>query len=312
VLFGGQRRFSSKTALYNGSMQTHYGFVQSLNLKEITTPLNYRKQFVIYSYQDQYPRKRAVDAFLRSHGTIVPLPHYVLISRTMRPYTMGSSFVFASQANFQRFLRLLRVIKPNNAFLKVEAFHTGDAFSFSQLYDPNETPFFLSGTNEVEIGRADINLVWQSMNRISRLKFEQAHRINNFYDYLEYCIKGTINHRIIWMFIAFESLFHIQGGRGYTKEFCKRVSFFLEPSDKVPRKRIYDFLLEAADKRGKLVHGALVNDQDIKNTLAKLEPLVWRIGNSLMTADKKWLKLFSSLEPQLERYFRFAERQPLS
>jgi len=114
------------------------------------------------------------------------------------------------------------------------------------------------------------------------------------------------------MFIALESLFHLQGERGYGRQLCKRIAYFLEPTDTRARKTVYDRFYDAADKRGRLVHGGTVDNDDIKNILIDLEPLVWRIGRVLLTGDKKWMKLFSSLDPKLARYFRIAESQPLS
>ena len=60
------------------------------------------------------------------------------------------------------------------------------------------------------------------------------------------------------------------------------------------------------------MHGGSVSNEELKDILAKVEPIVWRIGNSLLIRDKQWLKLFSSLDPKLERYFTSIDKQPLS
>ena len=292
-------------------MQTYYGFTERLNLKDVDTPYAFKKQFVVYSNEDNYPRKSAVDAFLRRTGSPAALPHYVLISRTTQPYTLAKDFVPSARANFHRFMRLLRVIKPNSAFVRVEAFHTGSTFGSATRYGVGEIPIFLlESSNQAEILQTDLDLLNEVMNRIARLKFDQAHRINNFYGYLEHCITGETNHRIIWMFIALESLFHLWDERRDTKPIAKRAAYFLEPTDAVQRKKTYDLLLDAAKQRGTLVHGGVVRNQEIKDMLIKLEPVMWGIGKLLLTGDKKRIKLFSSLDPKLANYFKRAENQP--
>jgi|SRR3989344_1109759 len=293
----------SSRKMHNSNMQFHYGFVSSLYLKGLKTPCNFKKQFIIYSYEDNYPRKKEVESFLRDNYSTLGYSH-ILITRTRNPYTLAGDFVIPSRTNFQRFLSFLRVISPNNSFLKFEAFHAGREFQSSTRYDSEDIPHFLSITKDKEVPETDLKLISEIMNSIARLKPQQEHRINNFYSYLEQSIRGPIVHRIIWLFIALESLFHLERERdNFTEKFCKRVAFTLEPSNKVEGVKFYNALYRAGKLRGALVHGALVDYKNIQRELIKLEPNLWRIGR-LLILDRKLLKLFSSLDSNLEKYFK--------
>lgn len=286
-------------------MQTHYGFIYSTEFgKKLKTPLKFRNQFTIYSHNDKYPRKQEVEGFLRSHYSSIPYSH-VMITRTLKPYKLAGDFVIPSRNNMVRFLNLLRVIKPNNSFLKFEAFHAGSRFQHSTLHESDEIPHFLSIKKDVEIEESDIRLLNKCINRIKRLKFDQQHRINNFFGYLEYSVKGPIDNRIIWMFISLESLFHLSNEhRDFAENLCKRASFFLEPDNTAERAKIYNLLFRAYKLRGNLVHGGLVDYKKTNKTITDLEPLVWRAGRYLLVEDKKWLKLFSSIDLKLQKYFK--------
>lgn len=56
-----------------------------------------------------------------------------------------------------------------------------------------------------------------------------------------------------------------------------------------------------------LVHGGTVDYKKINKTVTDLEPLIWRIGKCLLVEDKKWLKLFSSIDLKLQKYFKKAD-----
>lgn len=285
-------------------MQTHYGFIYSTEFgKKLKTPFKFRNQFTVYSRDDRYPRKKEVESFLRGNYSSI-LYSNVMVCKTRKPYKLAGDFVIPSRNNMVRFLNLLRVIKPNNSFLKFEAFHTGTQFQHSTLHESDEIPHFLSIKKDSEIEESDIHLLNNCINRIKRLKFDQQHRINNFYGYLEYSVKGPVDNRIIWIFISLESLFHLSDEHGrFAKNICKRASFFLKPFDKVERKKIYDLLYSAYDLRDKLVHGGMVDYKKIEAVITDFEPLVWQIGRYLLTEHKKWLKLFSSIDPKLQKYF---------
>ncbi len=291
-------------------MQTHYGFIYSTEFDgKLKTPFKFRDQFIVYSQIDKYPRKKEVESFLRGNYSSIPYSN-VMVCKTKKPYKLAGDFVIPSRNNMVRFLNLLRVIKPNNSFLKFEAFHTGTQFQHSTLHESDEIPHFLSIKKDAEIVASDIQLLDKCISCIKRLKFDQQHRVNNFYGYLDYCVKGDINHRIIWMFIALESLFHLWHERRYTEDLCKRAAFFIEPSDQKNREKVYDVLFQSADLRGRMVHGGQVDNKKIKDKLVELEPIIWGIGNSLLT-NKKHLKLFSSLDNKLERYFDKIDRQTI-
>jgi hypothetical protein len=289
-------------------MQTHYGFIYSTEFgKKLKTPLRFKNQFTIYSHNDKYSRKQEVEGFLKSHYSSIPYSH-VMIARTLKPHKLAGDFVIPSRNNIVRFLNLLRVIKPNNSFLKFEAFHTGRSFQSSTLHESDEAPHFLSIKKDSEIKDSDIQLLNKCMNRIKRLKIDQQHRVNNFFGYLEYSVKGPINNRIIWIFISLESLFHLsEEHRDFAKKLCKRSAFFLEPSDNTKIVKIYNLLLRAYKLRGSLVHGGVVDYKKINKTVTDLEPLMWRIGRYLLVEDRKWLKLFSSIDPELGKYFKKAD-----
>lgn len=291
-------------------MQTHYGFIYSTEFGEkLKTPLKFRNQFTIYSHNDKYPRKQEVEGFLRSHYSSIPYSH-VMIARTLKPYKLAGDFVIPSRNNMVRFLNLLRVIKPNNSFLKFEAFHTGIQFQSSTLHESDEVPHFLSIKKDSEIRDSDIQLLKKCMNRIKRLKFEQQHRVNNFYGYLEYSVKGPINHRIIWMFISLESLFHLpKERRDFERKMSKRAAFFLKPNNDQKRKIVYDLLLDAFKLRGALVHGALVDNPKLQEKVTELESIIWGIGYQILTGNRKWLKLFSSIDLKLQKYFEKIDSQ---
>lgn len=289
-------------------MQTHYGFICSTEFgKKLKTPFKFRNQFTVYSRDHTYPKKKDVESFLSGNYSSIPYSH-VMISKTQKPYKLAGDFVIPSRNNMVRFLNLLRVIKPNNSFLKFEAFHTGTQFQHSTLHESDEIPHFLSIKKGSEMEESDIRLLDNCINRIKRLKFNQQHRINNFYGYLEYSVKGPIDTRIVWIFISLESLFHLSSEHTrFAKNICKRVSFFLKPFDKIERKKIYDLLFSAYKLRDKLVHGGVVDCKEIEAVVISLEPLVWQIGRILLTKDRKWLKLFSSIDPELSRYFMKAD-----
>lgn len=293
-------------------MQTHYGFIRSLNLaKSIVTPFIFRNQFTVYSSDDSYSRKREVEDFLRNHYSTLGYSH-VLIARTRKPYKLAGEFVLPSRANMFRFLNLLRVIKPNNSFLRFEAFHTGKNFQSSTLHESDEIPHFLSIKKDPEIEKSDIQLLKKVMSCINRLKIEQKYRINNFYSYLEYSVKGPTSHRPIWIFISVESLFKFLKERGrFERPVCKRVAFFLAPVDSKKRQRTYGSLDRGYDFRNKLVHGSVINHENVKKELVKLEPIIWEVGKRLLTSNKKWIKLFSSEDAVLEKYFSKIEKQVL-
>lgn len=298
----------SSPSLPAKKMQTHYGFIYSTEIgDELKTPIKFRNQFVIYSRNDKYLRKQEVEVFLRSHYSSIPYSH-VMIARTLKPYKLAGDFVIPSRNNMMRFLNLLRVIKPNNSFLKFEAFHTGTSFQHSTLHESDETPHFLSIERDSKVEESDIHLLNNCINHIKRLKLDQQHRVNNFYGYLEYSVKGPIDNRIIWIFISLESLFHLSGEHTrFAKNICKRVSFFLKPLDKIKRKEVFDLLYSACALRNKLVHGGVVDYKKIEAVITNLEPLIWQIGRYLLTENKKWLKLFSSIDPKLQRYFEKAD-----
>ncbi len=285
-------------------MQSHYGFIRSLNLKGLKTPYNFRGQFIIYSYVDGYSRKNEVEIFLRNHYSTLGYSH-VLITRTNRPYTLAGDFVIPSRTNFQRFLSFLRVIKPNNSFLRFEAFHTGKQFQSSTIHESDEIPHFLFLNNDAEIIEPDIDTVKRSMYRISKLKIQQKHRINNFYGYLEQSIRGPIYYRIIWIFIALESLFQLNGERGETGErISKRIAYYLESIDKKKQQDIFSLVYEAYKIRGELVHGGEIDDKKIRKSLKQMERLSWTIANKLLLSNPMWMKRFTS-EDELRKYFHY-------
>ena len=161
-------------------MQTHYGFIYSTEIGDkLKTPIKFRDQFVIYSRNDKYLRRQEVETFLRSYYSSIPYSH-VMIARTLKPHKLAGDFVISSRNNMVRFLNLLWVIKPNNSFLKFEAFHTGTQFQHSTLHESDEIPHFLSIKKDPKIEESDINSLNNCINRIKRLKFDQQHRVNNF------------------------------------------------------------------------------------------------------------------------------------
>lgn len=285
-------------------MQLHYGLIRSLNLKGIKTPYNFRNQFTIYSNTDNYIKKKGAEVFLRNNYSTLGYSH-VLITRTKKPYTLAGDFVIPSRNNLQRFLSFLRVIKPNNSFLRFEAFHTGNGFQSSTLHESDEIPLFLSLNNDATIVPSDFELVIKSMNRISRLKVQQKHRINNFYGYLEQSIRGPIYFRIIWVFIALESLFQLNDERGETGErISKRIAYYLEPTDQNRRQDIFSLVHEAYKIRGGLVHGGEIDDKKIRKSLKQMERLTWAIAKKLLLSNPMWLKRFTS-EDELRKYFHW-------
>lgn len=285
-------------------MQTHYGFIRSMNLYGVRTPYNFKNQFTIYSYGDNYLRKRQAEAFLRNNYSTLGYSH-VLITSTRKPYTLAGDFVIPSRNNFQRFLSLLRVVKPNNSFLRFEAFYTGSSFQSSTLHESDEIPLFLGLNNDAKIVASDLDLVIKSMNHISRLKVKQKHRINNFYGYLEQSIRGPIYYRIIWVFIALESLFQLNGERGETGErISKRIAYYLESKDKKKRQDAYSIVYEAYGIRGELVHGGKIDDKKIRKSLKQMEKLIWGIANKLLLSSSVRLKRFTS-EDELRKYFHW-------
>lgn len=291
-------------------MQSHYGFIYSTSFgKLLKTPFKFKGQFIVYSHEDNYPKKNEVESFLRNHYSSIPYSH-VLVCRTIKPYGSAGDFVIPSRNNMMRFLNILRVIKPNNSFLKFEAFHTGIQFQSSTLHESDEIPHFLSMKKDIDIRQVHIDLLKKCLNSIGRLKLIQKHRVNNFYGYLEYSVKGPINHRLIWIYISFESLFKLLEERGrFEKNICRRAAFFLESKNSFKRQKIYGFLDKGYDLRNKLVHGALVNDKEVNKTLIKLESIIWRVGYLLLTTNKKWLKLFSSDDLELKKYFESLNKQ---
>lgn len=285
-------------------LQTHYGFIRSLNFKGIRTPYNFRSQFTIYSSEDKYLRKKEVETFLRSHYSSLGYSH-VFITRTKKQYTLAGEFVKPSRTNFQRFLSFLRVIKPNNSFLVFEAFHTGKSFQSSTRHDSDEVPLFLSLNNDSEIIFSNIEAVKNSMNRISKIEVISKHRINNFYSFLEQSIRGPLNYRIIWFFIALESLFQLKDERGVTGErISKRISFYLESVDKKKRQDLYSVINEAYKVRGLLVHGGEVSNEKIRRSLNKLEIITWKLANSLLLSNSILKKRFTD-EEELKKYFHW-------
>lgn len=277
------------------------GTINNLSLSsQVKLPLHF-SDWTIYP-ANQFPYKTQVVSYLNQNCRPIIFTH-VIVRRTKKLESTNGNFVNESASKFYTFFSLLRVIKPNNAFIQNELFFNNRNIGMLHPHESNENPHFISKQNEQTITKSNIALVKRSLQDLKRLKNQRRmNKILNSLGYLEQGCKGdTLTERIIWLFIALEAIFNLNESE-LTYKLSTRISWYLYPKGARKRQDIFKGMKTAYNCRSEIVHGELLRDDDIKKNLGFLENVVWATMRKIVL-DKKIMKILTDSESISRDYF---------
>lgn len=277
------------------------GTINNLHLSS-QIPLPFRFfDWTIY-LADKFPYKAQVINYLRNNCKSIVFTH-IIVRRTKKLASTSGRFVNESFGKFNAFFSLLRIIKPNNSFVKNELFLSNGHINMLRPHESNETPFFISKKNDQTITKRDIVLVRKSFQSLSRLRSQRRiNKILNSLGYLEQGCKGdTLAERIIWLFTALEAIFNLNESE-LTFKLSSRVSWYLYPKCVAKRREIFKGIKNAYNYRSEIVHGELLEPDDLKKNLSFLENVAWATMRKVLL-DKKTIRILTDNEGVSKEYF---------
>lgn len=255
----------------------------------------------IYSI-DKFPHKNRFLEYLKNIHHNVNFSH-IIVKRTKKIEETNGNFFNESKGRFNAFFAILRVVKPNNAFVKCEVFLNKGNVSVFTPRESNEFPHFISKENSPIITKNDIVLVKKIFHNLRRLKKQNRFdKILNSLSYLENGCRGaTLAERIIWLFVALEAIFNLDESE-LTFKLSSRAAWYSYPNNASKRIITFNGIKQAYNYRSNIVHGEVLKVEDIKKHLSLLENVIWAIMRKILF-DNKAIKIFTSSKDTTREYF---------
>jgi hypothetical protein len=281
-------------------MWSHIATVENLYLeRRIRYPLTFQN-FKIYS-QEKSPFRKKVEQYLRDRSLPVTFTH-VLVMRTRKTAKTNGEFINRARIYFNRFIMLLRVYKPNWAFIHYEFFHSKSGFTVFTLHESDERPHFLTIPAEITIKKTDIGAIKRILYRLKRLRSrERFNKILNSLGYLERGCKGILAERIIWLFIVLESLLNLKEPE-LAHKLSSRTAWLINPTNFRKRIEVFNGMKKAYGFRSNIVHGEVIKQKEIESHLKFLEDKVWALMKTILL-DLKLLRILTDKREKTQEYF---------
>lgn len=210
---------------------------------------------------------------------LLPTRPYFLLNHFSSPRVQTGAFELDERASV--FCLAVNLITKGSCFF-LGAFHYNDKNKPKTYFSPfiTKEEYSVGGFEEREIPKLSSQAEFESLNEIyirlrdlKIFKYDErfSRLINSIRFYSRIQNEPWFMQKIIFAFIALESLFTDKSKIETVYKVSVRASYFLFPDNAMERKQVYNLLKIAYDARSCFLHGTKVDEARLAKKLQKLK-----------------------------------------